>query len=249
LDDVMAAVADRSAHSSDTTRLMEAVEPLARTCRYGDVRQRDTALVRAVVDGIVTRVCVGLLAAAAAIDDDAAGALRDRIDGVQRGIATLGDAVLGGRWLGAVAAVADQGNVHGLVAGRSARLAFDAGRFDRPSIADRLARVLSPAADVRRAASWLEGFLAGDAALLLHDADLLGALDAWVATTDEHRFDDLLPLLRRTFATFTAAERRQLGERLRRPRGPVRPADDPSIDTDRAAAALPRVYELLGVGR
>ena len=150
------------------------------------------------------------------LDDDAADALRPRIDGVQRGLALLDDAELRDRWLDAVAAVAAQRGVHGLVAGRLNRLALDAGRIDRAIVADRLARVLSRSAEAPRAAAWLDGFLAGDAALLLHDRDLLGIVDEWVAGIAGDRFDDVLPLLRRTFSAFAPAERRQLGERLRR---------------------------------
>jgi hypothetical protein len=252
LDPVMAALAERSAHQHDTARLMEAVEPLARTCRYGDVRRRDTDRVRVVLDGLVARCCVGLPAAVAALDDDAADALRPRIDAVQRGLALLDDPELRSRWIDAVARVAAQRDVHGLVAGRLNRLALDAGRLDRPAVADRLARVLSRSAEAPRAAAWLDGFVAGDASLLLHDRDLLGIVDDWVAAIGPDRFDDVLPLLRRTFSAFAPAERRQLGSHLRhagpRPAGGGGPADE-AVDPERAARVLPRVFELLGVER
>jgi hypothetical protein len=59
----------------------------------------------------------------------------------------------------------------------------------------------------------------------------------------------LLPLLRRTFATFAALERRQMGKRARC--GAGRPethtATDAGFDTARAEAALPLVARLLGL--
>jgi hypothetical protein len=62
----------------------------------------------------------------------------------------------------------------------------------------------------------------------------------------------VLPLLRRTFGTFTAAERRGVGEQVRR--GPSRASTGGGdggelgdVDVDRGAAALPTVLRLLGV--
>jgi hypothetical protein len=64
-------------------------------------------------------------------------------------------------------------------------------------------------------------------------------------------FTQLLPPLRRTFATFGAQERRQMGERARH--GDVHPpsraaaAAAEGFDTARAEAVLPLVAQLLGV--
>ena len=63
---VMATLADRAAQQRDTVRLMAAVEPLARTRRYGNVRRVDTDAVAPVLAGVLTRVAVGLPAAVAA---------------------------------------------------------------------------------------------------------------------------------------------------------------------------------------
>ena len=41
-------------------------------------------------------------------------------------------------------------------------------------------------------------------------------VDGWLAGVGDEVFTDVLPLLRRTFATFGPAERRQIGERVRR---------------------------------
>jgi hypothetical protein len=246
LAEVMRLLGAAAARQHDTVLLMRAVEPLARARRYGDVREVDTATVQAVLDGIVTRVAVGLPASCASLDDDAATAVLEAIDGVQRGIGTTGDPELAARWLGALGAVADQRGVHGVVAGRAARYRFDAGLLDGAGAGDRLSQVLSVGADHRRGAAWIEGFVAGDAALLLHDDALLGVIDGWVAQVPAFVFDDVLPLLRRTFSTFEPAERRQLGEHLRRARsGAVAVAVD-DVDPERGRRALPLVRELLG---
>ena len=58
----------------------------------------------------------------------------------------------------------------------------------------------------------------------------------------------MLPLIRRTFATFAAPERRQMGERARRgPSTPSGVAVSTSFDLDRAESVLPLISMLLGV--
>jgi len=248
---VTATLAERAAQQRDTVRLMAAVEPLARTRRYGNVRRVDTEAVAPVLAGLLTRVAIGLPAAVAAVDDDAAAGVRSLVDSVDRAVGLLDDPALQAPWRAALRAVADLRGVHGLLGGRAVRILLDSGVLDGGDVARRLSRALSMPDEAPRAAAWIEGFLAGDASLLLHDPGLLGVLDDWVAAVRGTVFEEVLPVLRRTFATFPAPDRRALGSHLRRL---AEGGGDPSagngegIDWDRAARVLPRLAELLGTG-
>jgi Family of unknown function (DUF5682) len=249
LADVLAALDERAARQHDITRLMAAVEPMARVRRYGNVRRADTELVQRVLTGIVTRVAVGLAAACTALDEDAATEVRHLIDGVQRGIGLLDQRDLRDVWLGALRSVANRLGIPGVIAGRAVRLLLDAGLLDVTDAAGRLSRQLSLASDATQAAGWLDGFLSGEAALLVHEPELLEIVDSWATSVDPELFEHLLPLLRRTFADFTATERRDIGLRVKRiDRGEgasgVR-ADDATLDHERASLVVPRILELL----
>lgn len=246
---VLAALDERAARQHDITRLMAAVEPMARVRRYGNVRRADTELVQRVLTDIVTRIAVGLPAACTALDEDAATDVRELVDGVQRGIGLLDQPELRQVWYSALRSVADRLGVPGTIAGRAVRLLLDAGLLDVTDAAGRLSRQLSLAADATQAAGWLDGFLSGEAALLVHEPELLEIVDQWATAVDAELFDHLLPLLRRTFADFTATERRDIGLRVKRiDRGAgasgVR-ADDTDLDHERAALVVPRILELL----
>src|SRR5262245_34232918 len=255
----MRALADRVALDGDVADLMQALPPLARVLRYGNVRRSDTGAVTAIVDGMVVRVCVGLPPACAALDDDAAAAMLERVAAVHRALALLDRPDLRARWQAALAQLGDQAGLHGLVAGRCCRLLLDAGAVEPAEAARRLERALSAAEEPDHAAAWVEGFLSGSGLLLLHDGTLLSLLDRWLANLPAGRFPGLLPLLRRTFSTFTEPERRQLGERvghlghldhlgrLGRP-GRADAADAEGLDRALAEAALPVVGLLLGAG-
>ena len=252
LPDGVAAVLDaldaRAAVQHDVPALLATVEPLARTCRYGDVRGVDTARVRTVLGATVVRACVGLPMACASLDEDAAAEVVTAIAGAQRGLALLADPELDAAWTEALEAVSAPDHVAGGVAGRATRILLDAGRIDSDTTAHRMGRRLSLAASAPQAAAWLAGFLAGDAVLLVHDATLLGLVDTWVSGLDEVEFEDLLPLVRRTFAEFSAAERRTIGEQVSRlGRSGEQPAAVASgLDLEQARPAVQAVARLVG---
>jgi hypothetical protein len=246
---VVEALARRAAVQHDVLALLDAVEPLARTCRYGDVRGADVDEVREILAATVIRACVGLPSACASLDDDAAGQMRTSIEGAHRGVSLLQDDTLDRDWRDALGRIAGHDRVHGTVAGRATRMLLDAGEVSADTAADRMSRRLSLAAPADQGAAWLDGFVAGDAVLLLHDTVLLGLIDDWVAGVSEETFEDLLPLLRRTFSEFSAPERRALGQKVSRldHGGPsVSSAGEDRLDIEQARAGLEATARLLG---
>nr|WP_183373138.1 DUF5682 family protein [Gordonia humi] len=241
--DVVAVLADRAATHAEVSELLGAVEPLARVCRYGNVRDVDTAEVRAVLETTAVRAAVGLPPAAVALADDAALTLREAIESAHRGLMLLADPGLSQQWFRALAEVSVRDTTPGLIAGRATRMLADAGRIDRDVVEVRMSRALSTASDPADGAGWLDGFLAGDAMILIHDSALLGVVDRWLAAVSTEVFDDLIPLLRRTFAEFTKAERRNIGQAL------TRRSDDTTryeFDVRRAEPAMAAVADLIG---
>jgi hypothetical protein len=237
-----------AAAAGDAGELMDALPPLARVVRYGSVRQTDTTMVRRVVDGLVARIGVGLPVACASLNDEAAGAMFARLLATNDAVSLLEDPAHLEGWRAALGRLADQRGVHGLVSGRCCRLLLDQGVFDAHEVARRLNFALSAASEPAPGAAWVEGLLRGSGLLLLHHEALWQVLDEWVTGLGAEAFTELLPLLRRTFATFSAPERRQMGERVRgRTPGPSPAAGGADFDEERADAVLPLVAQLLGV--
>jgi hypothetical protein len=246
--DVMQAFQERAAVGTDVQQLMDALPPLARVVRYGNVRETDVEAVATVVEALVVRIAVGLGGAVSSLDDEAAAEMSASVSKVHGALALLDRADLRAQWEQALAGVAARDDVHGLVAGRAARLLLDGGRLAADEAARRLSLALSRGADPAHAAAWIEGFLSGGGLVLVHDEALLGVLDSWLAGVDEDGFTSSLPVLRRTFATFSPAERRQIGERVRRGGQTAAAADaDDELDHERAAQVLPVLAQILGV--
>jgi hypothetical protein len=266
LPPVLRALDARAAADTDVISLMTAVPALVRAVRYGDVRGTPTSSLSSVVDALCVRICAGLPAAAGGLADDAAAGLRDAMDGVAGALALHARSAAGAdaraRWLAALRGLSERRDVHGLVAGRVVRMLADAGMLSWADAARRLGAALSVGVPAVAKAQWAEGFLSGSGGglLLVHDRDLLGVLDGWMASLGAEEFMEVLPLLRRTFGEFSAPERASIGRAVRRLRlggadggggtdsdGGAGGRESPDgVDAARAAGAVRAVASILG---
>jgi len=247
---LLRALDQRAAVDADVLHLMEALPALVRAQRYGDVRGTDVAALSRVSAALVLRICTGLPQAVSSLDEEGAATLRRHVDAVQAAVSL---AAGGGdpraveaqrRWLATLTALVERADVHGLLVGRMVRVLRDAGRLDDAPA--RLHRALSVGVPAAQKAGWVDGFFADGALLLIHDADLLALLTAWVRELSAQEFVDVLPLVRRTFGAFSPAERRQIATRVASGGGPAAgPAVD-DLDEDRGLAALATVARILG---
>jgi hypothetical protein len=251
---LMQLLQQRSARSGDAGELMDALtredaqtrSSLTASLRYGSVRQIDTALIEHVIDGLVTRICIGLPFACASLDDDAAETMFKRIMATESAISTLQQAEQRAQWLAALNKVADTSGIHGLVAGRCCRILLDQGMLNAEEVGRRLSLALSSGSDPAAATAWIEGLLRGSGLLLIHDAALWSLIDRWLSELGGDTFQSALPLLRRTFASFAVGERRMLGERATQGERLIGTTDaDRSFDPALGEAALATVAMIL----
>ncbi len=238
-----------AAVASDVVHLMSALSPLAQILRYRDVRQTDMEVVAHVVDGLVTRICIGLPETCASLDDEAAAMMDKQIMQTHSAINLLQNQGHQQIWWMVLKQLVNRDSLHGLLGGRCCRLLLDGGQFEPSRAAQQLGLALSLATEPTQAAAWIEGFLKGSGLLLLHDQEIWQVLDQWVCKLAPDTFVTLLPLLRRTFSTFPAAERRQMGERVIQGRvgAGLQGWGSEELDCDRAEMVLPLVAQLLGM--
>lgn len=248
-DALLQALSDRAAAAPEVQELMDAVPSLARTARYGDVRRTPRVRLHEVLDGLLARVLAGLVAAASRVDDAAAARLVAGLDGVDRALALLEWDREG--WWSVLQVLADRDTVAPRVRGRACRVLLSADRLDGDALHAHASRVLSHAVPLADGAGWLEGLLSGGAVLLLHQQGLWHALDSWLAGLGEEDFVEALPVLRRAFADFRPAERRQMARRVRALGGPAAaaPPSAPDLDRARADRVLPVLQQLVTRGR
>jgi hypothetical protein len=241
-------VREIAALAPDIADLMDAILPLARVARYGDVRATDQDMVHQAIEELAARICVGLPVACGALNDDAAREMIGRVGALHQAIVLLGDAPLQEPWREALHKIVSLPKVHSLVVGRCCRLLFDAADMTLEEVSARASQSLSPGTEPAAGADWIEGFLEKSGGVLLANEELWELVDSWVQSLSKESFQRALPLLRRTFSTFASAERRQLGESVREKGGRPIVGRASNIDHERAARALPLLVQILGLG-
>jgi hypothetical protein len=250
IDHIMTRLEQVAALSNDIPHAMEALPSLAGVLRYGNVRQTDTVMVQQVVDGLVTRIVIGLPNACSALNDEAAEDMYGRLVQVHTALLTLRDAELTSAWNNVLGQLLEQQDLHGLIAGRSCRLLFDQKLLAAEEVGRRMGLAIAPAVDPVQAMAWIDGFLRGSGLILLHNEELWNILNEWVRSVKTETFPQLLPLLRRTFSTFSAPERGQIGALARRGAGGKTthsPAGSTTFVEERARKVLPLVAQILGL--
>lgn len=238
-----------AAASNDVAQLMKSIPPLARIVRYGNVRQTDADMVLQILASMVPRACIGLPPAATGIDADTAGALTDECSSMQHSMQLLQVAEFTAQWQQCLQQLANNQQAAPIIRGFATRQLMDYKLLMGEELYKNFHSSTSSGAAPAEAAAWLEGFLKGSGIVLLLDESLWQVVDDWVGTLEEEAFTQVLPLLRRTFATFTPTERRKMGEKARMGgrSGTALPVREEDFDHERAAGSLPVIWQLLGI--
>ncbi|MDO9178955.1 MAG: DUF5682 family protein [Agitococcus sp.] len=233
-----------SAHSSEISTLITALEPLANTWRYSDVRQTNTDALAHVVSSFITRICIGLPSACSSLNDDAAQQRLDELKIIDRVLVRLEESSLQQQWHEVLLKLCQQQGLHGLLAGWCCRLAQDHDLLSAEAAAERFALALSQANSPEQAANWFAGFLTGQGLTLLHDDELWALVDNWLQYLSEEHFVQLLPLLRRTISTFSLPERQQIAAKVGGQQQQTK--SHQGVDEQRANLVLPILSQILG---
>lgn len=244
---LLTCVQNQAAVAADLGHLMDALPPLARVARYGDVRGTQSGNVQPIIESLVERITVGLGAAASHIDESAAEVLLQRIDTVQVALDTLELPALRDDWFDTLQHISTQDGIAALVRGGVLRLLFDRQRVDVAALTQQAQLALSGAVPPQQATGWLTGLLRGNGLLLLQHDVLWQIIDTWLSGLGNEVFMERLPLLRRAFAGFSRAERKQMGSKISTlGNTPASAPQDNAVDEARAALVLPVLALLLG---
>lgn len=195
---------------NDVPMLMDALPPLVRIVRYGNVRRTDSEAVGLWLHRIIPRIAAGLPAACLQLDEEPADAMLVRLWETHRHIMLMSEEALSAAWLSALEQLSEAEAAHPLLRGSATRILFDRRLMEETAASNAFSMALSAGHEPVHAARWVEGFLHGSGLLLIHHPPLWKLLDEWVAGLREAHFMAVLPLLRRAFASFAAAERQKM---------------------------------------
>jgi len=240
---------DAAALTKDIFNLMEALPVLVNIIRYGDARQTDVQSVETLIDQLIPRIAVGLPSAVMNIDEELSRSWFELMVRNNHSIALLNNHDYTQEWNQSLQQLMNNGSASVLLRGLACRMLFDKSLIAVEDVSRQMSFILSSLDSLADAAYWLEGFLHGSGLLLVHHPTLLNVLDSWVTDISEDNFNEVLPVLRRSFSNFTGPERAKLLSftRQRQSAQTAERESDVPYDQQRAKAALPTLKLLLGL--
>ncbi|MEO1654744.1 MAG: DUF5682 family protein, partial [Bacteroidota bacterium] len=233
--------------TSDIGLLMESLIPLVDIKKFGNVRNTDQETIGFILHSIFYRLLVGLLSAVQGIDEEQAQKLAHLIREVQQAILLLDQKEYLQDWLTTLDKLIAQESSAPYIAGTASKLLYDKSYLDPERTAIEFSKALSISRDAFESAAWLEGFLKDSATILLLDDHIWKVVNDWVDQLEEKVFLEVIPLLRRTFSTFSPVERSKLAQRLENKGNLFGKKTLLEIDTERGEAVLPVIELLLGL--
>lgn len=238
-----------AAAAQDTADLLATIPNLVRIVRYGDVRDTDATAVLSILQHLATRTHIELPSAVSGLNEEAATRLASLLRNYASALRTLDDDAITSDFQNALRRITARTSAHPTLGGISVRLLRDANQLASEEVATHFSFALSPGRAPLDAANWLEGFLAGSGSILVHDRPLLALIDQWLSTLNDDVFNNIIPLLRRTFGAFTSPERKRIGMAIAQGLSPSSaspsPTEDLAIDAARAQPAIETVRKLL----
>ena len=214
LNDAFTVIIDKlqvaAARAQDVFRLMQVFTTSVRMLRYGAVRTWNAASLQTLIDQLMVRITIALPAACSRIDDDFAAAVVTSIRNLNDAIQTLQQTEHQTTWYAALQQVEITPQVHPQVQGYVTRLLFDKQILLSLAVEKRMQFTFSKGNSPLHATYWLEGFLQGSGLVLIYHQELWQILDEWMRHLEEDNFLEIVPMLRRAFSAFSAAEREKL---------------------------------------
>ena len=247
----------------DLDILLENFPSLVRLEEYGSIHQQgdpqqadppiDLQIVATIVDRTINRLAIGLARLAQPGAPHPTPHRLELLVSVDQAMGLAGRQSRAALWTDALRHLADSSGTAPSLAARAAFLLWQAGSLPPVDLQKMIGRALSPARPALAAAAWVEGFFRQAGGLLVHDLPLRELLDQWLARLDEAQFISILPLLRRTFSTFSPTERRRLAAQFQQQEHQQehhqghQPWPATSLAAGRAELVLPLLNRLRGL--
>ncbi len=237
-----------AASTSDNATLMAAFIPLVQLRKYGNVRGTDSETIAVILDSIFYRMIASLPISCTGIDEDQATEMATKIREVNDAVQLLDDAELREAWIATLIKTMAIHLAAPMVQGTCCKILYDAQSLDPEATALEFSRALSTGNEPAFSAAWLEGFLKDAATVLILDETIWQITNDWVAGLSAEVFQEVVPLLRRTFAIFQSAEKRKIAEKVKHGEvGTKGPRVIAGFNAERGAAVLPILEKLMGL--
>jgi len=210
LSSLLQQISELAVIHTDTDQLMSLIPNLIDAMRYGSSRKLDIPQIEEILQNVLPRIMIGLPASCIGINEEQANHLFEKIQRLNHSIFVLKDDDYIQDWYQVLIRIAENQGSHNILNAQVHRILFERKIYDHEKISVRMHFHLSTGASTMEQAMWIEGFLFGSAMILIHHYPFWKIIDDWLGAVPEEQFMEMVPVLRRTFADFTPAEKKKL---------------------------------------
>ncbi|MGB0431526.1 MAG: DUF5682 family protein, partial [Bacteroidia bacterium] len=248
IDALMRKMDTLASTTNDSKVLMKAILPLIQINRYGNVRETDLKVIAKIINAIFYRITAALPMSCTGIDNDQANEMAHIIKDLQQGILLLNNETFLKDWMHTLFTVAENKKAAPLLHGTCCKLLYDQQYLNGAETAKRFSQALSVGTQAADAAAWVEGFLKDAAMVLLLDDEIWNIINTWVLSLEEEGFNNTIPLLRRTFASFSASEKQKIAEKAKYGNQKLtQSVSEDDLNHQRAFKTLPTLRWMVGL--
>ncbi len=246
INKVLAAIQAKAVLESDTSELLDAIPTLVESFRYGNNRGIKTNQIEIIFQQVIPRIFIALPSVCTNIDIDKADKIYDKIIKFNLALNILEEKEYLSEWKICLKKMAEEENINPKIRAQATRYLFDQKEYSLETTSTRMQFELSKAEKTMYKAYWLEGFLQGSAAVLIHNPQFWNLLDKWVTEVKMQYFKEVVPILRRTFSAFSSNEKRKMMHYVLNGRRNIQ-ADKKSLNKERVAIIMPTLQKLLAL--
>jgi hypothetical protein len=213
LEDARRRVQAVGVEDSGFVPLAKAVDDLAESISYKDVRKFDPEPLRPLLGQLFLRACL-LLKQACVCDRAGAKEVERALLALDRVTGENAGDVDGKRWDRELAEVAAADNLNPYLSGLACSIMLEKGRIGEDELSREVSRRLSSGVDAELGAGWFEGLVKGNRQALFARLALWRQLDAYIVSLEDEEFRQALVYLRRAFGEFEPGEIRRVVSNL-----------------------------------
>jgi len=237
-----------AATTTDTLVLMRAMLPLVNIRKYGNVRQTDQEMIGFILNSTFYRMIANLPISCSGINEEQARKIGKSIRDIHKAVLLLDEAEYKTDWFATLQIILDNTQAAPFLQGLVLKILHESQQLVAEQTAQYFSLALSENNDPAIAALWLEGFLSEAAMVLILDENIWQIVFNWVSALEDEVFDKVLPLLRRSFANYSPAEKSKIGEKVKRGKSSSKSTvSNDDINTERALRVVPVLKELMGI--
>jgi hypothetical protein len=207
-------ISDLGNLSDDVLVLMEVMPPLIWSLRYGNVAKLDTTGLTQLIAQLFPRICILLPGSVSQLPEDLANDSFTSINQLHQALQLFEAGNYQEEWISTLTQIVFLREANALIKGNCLRLLLIRESLPQGEILTLVKFNLSSMHDPFYPCYFLEGLLHGGGWLIIQKPSLRKIIDQWLIPLTQEQFISYLPVLRRTFSTFTSEEKESLYDLL-----------------------------------